>query len=63
MLRIADGTREVLHEALSATTVDVDEFCAALPRAYAETLRDIRVAEATIDTWAAIAQRWTEPAS
>lgn len=58
VLRITDGTRELLHEALSATDVAIDAFCSALPRAFAEALRDIRVADASIDTWAAIARRW-----
>jgi hypothetical protein len=59
VLRITDGTRELLHEALMASDRPVDEPCAAFPRAFAEALRDIRVAEDTIDAWAAIAQRWT----
>lgn len=59
VLRITDGTRELLHEALSASAVEIDAFCSALPRAYAEALRDIRVAEDSITTWAAIARRWT----
>jgi hypothetical protein len=59
VLRITDGVRQLLHVALSASSVDIDEFCSALPRAFAEALRDIRVADATIETWAAIAERWT----
>lgn len=58
ILRVTSGTRELLHEALSAGSVDVDEFCARLPRAFAEALRDIRAADETIETWAAIASRW-----
>lgn len=58
VLRVTFGARELLHEALSAGTVDVDDFCAGLPRTFAEALRDIRAAKATIETWAAIASRW-----
>ena len=58
VLRVTFGTRELLHEALSAGTVDVVEFCAGLPRAFAEALRDIRAADETIETWAAITSRW-----
>jgi hypothetical protein len=58
VLRIAQGTRELLHEALSACDVGLDEFCASLPRLFAEALRDIRVAEQTLTTWAAIASQW-----
>jgi hypothetical protein len=58
VLRVTDGVRQLLHEALIAGECDVDAFCAALPRALGEALRDIRVAEATIDTWVAIAGRW-----
>jgi hypothetical protein len=59
VLRVTDGARPLLHEALIASETDVDAFCAALPRAFAEALRDIRVADATIDTWVAIAGRWS----
>lgn len=59
VLRVTAGTRELLHEALSAGTEQVDEFSAALPRAFAQALRDIRVADETIETWAAIASRWS----
>lgn len=59
VLRVTAGTRELLHEALTAGTVQLDEFCAGLPRAFAEALRDIRVADETIKTWAAIAGRWS----
>jgi SacI restriction endonuclease len=59
VLRITDGARQLLHVALSASLVDVDEFCATLPRAFAEALRDIRVRDETIETWAAIATRWS----
>lgn len=58
VLRVTSGTRELLHEALSTGTVQVDVFCAGVPRAFAEALRDIRVADETIETWAAIATRW-----
>jgi hypothetical protein len=62
VLRVTDGVRPLLHEALMADEVDVDAFCAALPRSFAEALRDIRVAEATIDTWVAISGRWSAAA-
>lgn len=58
VLRIARGSRELLHEALSAGSATLDELCAALPRLFAEALRDIRVSEQTLETWAAIASRW-----
>lgn len=58
VLRVTHGSRELLHEALSAGSVGLDEFSAALPRLFAEALRDIRVAEHAIETWAAIASRW-----
>lgn len=62
VLRITDTTRQLLHVAISASTVEVDAFCATLPRAFAEALRDIRVRDETIETWAAIARRWsTDP--
>jgi hypothetical protein len=59
VLRVTAGTRELLHEALSAGTVQVADFCAGLPRAFAEALRDIRVVDETIEIWAAIASRWS----
>jgi hypothetical protein len=58
VLRVTQGARELLHEALSTGTTTLSEFCAALPRTFAESLRDIRVDETTINTWAAIASRW-----
>ena len=58
VMRIADGMRELLHEALSASDIAVDAFCARLPRDFAEALRDIRVGDDTIEAWAAIARRW-----
>lgn len=58
VLRVTAGARELIHEALSAGTTDVDPFCAGLPRAFADALVEIRAADETIDTWAAIASRW-----
>jgi hypothetical protein len=60
VLRVAVGTRELLHEVLAATTADIAVFCASLPRAFAEALRDIRTADETIATWVAIATRWSK---
>lgn len=59
VVRVTDGVRQLLHEALTAGPADVDDFCAALPRAFGEALREIRVNESSIDTWVAIAGRWT----
>jgi hypothetical protein len=58
VVRVTQGARELLHEALSAGSVGLDELCAALPRSFAEALQDIRVAKQTLVTWAAIASRW-----
>jgi hypothetical protein len=58
VLRVTAGTRELIHEALSVGLVPIDDFCAGLPRAFAEALRDIRAADETVTTWAAIASRW-----
>jgi SacI restriction endonuclease len=58
VLRVTSGTRELLHEALSAGNVEIDEFCAGLPRAFGEALRDIRAADETVATWAAITGQW-----
>jgi hypothetical protein len=58
VLRVTDGVRQLLHEALSAGEADLDTFCSRLPRAYAEALRDIRACESSIDTWVAVAGRW-----
>lgn len=58
VLRVAHGSRELTHEALSSGSPGLTDFCAALPRLFAEALRDIRVNEQTIETWAAIASRW-----
>ena len=62
VLRITDGTRELLHEAFSVGVAELDTFCATVPRAYAEALRDARVAKDTIDIWAAVAGRWASRA-
>jgi hypothetical protein len=58
VLRITDGVRQLLHEALIAGPDDVDAFCAALPRAFGDALREIRASESSINTWVAIAARW-----
>lgn len=58
VLRVSEGVRPLLHEALIAGTADVDAFCSALPRAYAEALREVRADDAGIETWVAIASRW-----
>lgn len=58
VLRVTQGTRELLHEALNAGSTGLGELCAALPLLFAEALRDIRVSEQTLETWAAIASRW-----
>ncbi len=60
VLRVTQGARELLHEAVSASTMDLAELCSALPRLFAEALRDIRVAEQTLEIWAAIAGGWSE---
>jgi hypothetical protein len=59
VLRIADGVREVLHEALIAGPNEIGVFCTSLPRVFGEALREIRARESSIDTWVAIASRWT----
>lgn len=59
VLRVAGGTRELLHEAVSSGSSDLEDFCASLPRLFAEALREARVSEQTIETWAAITGRWT----
>jgi hypothetical protein len=61
VLRITTRARGLIHETLSAGTTAIDQFCASLPRAFAVALRDIRVDDATIETWAAIASRWQPP--
>ncbi len=58
VLRVTQGTRELLHEALNAGSVKLGGLCAALPRLFAEALRDIRVSKQTLEAWAAIASRW-----
>jgi hypothetical protein len=58
VLRVTLGARELFHEALVAGAIEVREFCATFPHAFAEALRDIRVADSTLETWAAIASRW-----
>jgi hypothetical protein len=58
VLRVVQGTRELLHEALSAGNADLGQFCAVLPRMFAEALREIRATEHTLATWTAIASRW-----
>jgi hypothetical protein len=60
VLRIADGVRQLLHEALMTGPAAVDAFCAALPRAFGDALREIRMNESSIDTWVAIAARWRQ---
>jgi hypothetical protein len=60
VMRVVDSVRGVLHEALMASDVGVDEFCSVLPRHYAVALRDIRAADAAIETWSAIAGRWAK---
>jgi hypothetical protein len=59
VLRITQGVRELLHEALIAGPGEVGAFCASLPRDYADALREIRVHEDSIDLWVATAERWT----
>jgi hypothetical protein len=58
VMRVVQGSRELFHEALSATELPVADFCGAMPRAFAEALREIRAEDDTIETWAAIATRW-----
>jgi len=61
VLRVVQGTRELLHEALSSGDVALSELCADMPRLFAEALRDIRATEQSLATWAAIACRWADP--
>lgn len=58
VMRVTDGGRELVHEALSSAARSPADFCATFPRLFAEALREIRVEEATLRTWAAIASRW-----
>ncbi len=59
VLRITDGVRALLHEAVTAGTIELDAFCSALPRAFGDALREIRVDESSIETWVAVASRWS----
>ena len=59
ILRVLTTVRQVLHEASLIGQVTLIDFCAALPRAYADALRDIRANDAAIDAWVAISTRWT----
>lgn len=59
VLRITDGVRPLLHEALMAGPADVHAFRSALPRVFGEALRETRIPDASIDTWVAIASRWS----
>lgn len=58
VVRVTDGVRELLHEALLSGTSAVDAFCIGLPRAFAEAMAEVEVAKSSLDTWRAIAQRW-----
>jgi len=58
VLRVLINVRQVLHEASVAGLVSLDAFCDALPRAFANALREIRADDATVETWAAISARW-----
>lgn len=58
VLRVAHGTRELLHEALSSGNVALSAFIVAVPRLFAEALYEIRASDRTIETWAAIASSW-----
>ncbi len=58
VLRVAAGTRQVIHEAALVSTVAIDDFASQLPRKFAEALAEIRMTKDAIDTWAAMAQRW-----
>lgn len=58
ILRVTQGSRELLHEAVSSGDVPLSEFCAKLPRLFSEALCDIRASEQSIGAWAAIASRW-----
>jgi hypothetical protein len=58
VLRVVDSVRGVVQEALMMGDVDVPNFCAAMPRIFAECLRDIRATDSAIETWVAIASRW-----
>lgn len=58
VLRVTQGSRELLHEALISGEISLPDFCAKLPRLFAEALRDIRVSDQAVGIWAAIATRW-----
>jgi hypothetical protein len=59
VLRVVSGARELIHEAFSAGDVGLYELSAALPLLFGDALREIRVTTQALDTWAAIAKRWT----
>jgi SacI restriction endonuclease len=59
VLRVLTSVRQVLHEASLVGRASLPDFCAAIPRAYADALRDIRADEVAIEAWAAISARWT----
>ena len=58
VLRVLTSVREVLHEASFVGRASFSEFRAALPRAYADALRDIRADDAAIETWVTISSQW-----
>jgi hypothetical protein len=59
VLRLTDGVRQLVHEAVIAGPNDPDTLCSKLPHAFGDALREIRVKESSIETWVAIAKRWT----
>ena len=59
VLRVTDGVRELLHEAVAAGTVNLEEFRSTLPRDFGDALREMRVTNDAIETWVAIAKRWS----
>lgn len=58
VLRIADGVREVVHEAIATGTATLAEFGTTFPSALALALQEVRAGDDTVATWAAIAGRW-----
>jgi hypothetical protein len=58
VLRIVENVRELVHESLVASDATVNAFCAAMPRAYADALREIRVGDDTVTAWVAISRQW-----
>ncbi len=58
VLRVTDGVRELLHEALMSGPAEIGKFCTSLPRAFGEALREIRADQTTLDTWVAVSSRW-----